>query len=217
MAVLRRVRPWVRGYSRAEVDSYCSRAVAALRHNETATADSLQPGFSAAEIRRVGFAFAWGGWDCGSVDRMLDALEQRAVSLTLLGRDLAGVVHELSRESSAARALVATGVDGARFPRADAGRSGYAPEDVDALVHRLLAQWDSGIDADDVRFAVFATCTGGYDEHAVDDAFDAVIDLALRQAAASAMVLERQAGFGDEVGERRDIQDPSVRAGGADS
>ncbi len=180
MASLRRVRPWERGYVRGQVDSYLAEAVAAL-------ADGVPASFTPGAIRRAGFDFCWGGYDVGTVDRYLDGLEQRSVSVRIAGHEPRLLHAQLHADLEDVRAALAgaDGANGRRFVRVAPVATGYDFDEVDRLADRLLAQLDeqptTPLDPDDIRFAVFRRSRGGYDEDAVDDVLDAVIDVALRQ------------------------------------
>ncbi|GII80502.1 hypothetical protein Sru01_54840 [Sphaerisporangium rufum] len=68
-----------------------------------------------------------------------------------------------------------------RFPRVLAVRTGYDPDQVDALIQRIEATLGRGVQtgepitADEIRGARFATRLGGYNELAVDYALDAFV------------------------------------------
>ncbi|MEU8266191.1 DivIVA domain-containing protein [Sphaerisporangium sp. NPDC049002] len=105
-----------------------------------------------------------------------------------------------------------------RFPRVLGVRTGYDPDQVDALIVRIEATLGRGllegapVTADDIRMARFDTKLGGYNEVAVDYALDAfVVAVETRGAPApespqAAPVMERSGeilgspvagGFGD--------------------
>lgn len=212
MASLRRVRAWERGYVCSQVDGFVARAVDAL------AGDSAIPSaFSPRAIRRAGFDFGWGGYDVAAVDRFLDGLEQRAVTLRIAGRDPRVVRAELQGEIARLRTLLA-GDDGERFARAAPVATGYDVAELDAFAERLLTRLDApagaGIDPDDVRFVLFTRRRGGYDEDAVDDVLDIVIDVALRQL----VVAEAYAPAGPEPdADREPEHNPDAGARGAHS
>ncbi|RVX37759.1 DivIVA domain-containing protein [Nonomuraea polychroma] len=68
-----------------------------------------------------------------------------------------------------------------RFPRVMGMRSGYDPEEVDALIGRIEATLGRGphalepVTADEVRTATFRAKRGGYHETAVDFALEAFV------------------------------------------
>jgi DivIVA domain-containing protein len=75
-----------------------------------------------------------------------------------------------------------------RFPRAGTLRRGYDVDDVDDFVDHALAalQGTETITVEQVRAAAFRPRRGGYQEDAVDDMLDRVVELLLllrRQAA----------------------------------
>ncbi|MEV7965339.1 DivIVA domain-containing protein [Sphaerisporangium sp. NPDC088356] len=101
-----------------------------------------------------------------------------------------------------------------RFPRVLGVRTGYDPDQVDALIVRIEATLGRGllegapVTADEIRMARFATKLGGYNEVAVDYALDAfVVAVETRGATASAFpqpapVMERSGGvLGSPVAE----------------
>jgi DivIVA domain-containing protein len=170
-----------KGYRREQVDGWLNRVETAMR-----LADGV-PTISSAEVRRVGFDLVRRGYDVAAVDAHLDRLEELAVaaeadaevSVGRLADSVAGVrdadrlVHDLQAP------------DGERFAHAPLLTRGYDPRDVDAFVEEVLLPGLTGAaplpDVDQVRSVVFRARRGGYDEGAVDDALDAVVDHLLRR------------------------------------
>lgn len=170
-----------KGYRREQVDGWLNRVETAMR-----LADGI-PTVSSAEVRRVGFDLVRRGYDVGAVDAHLDRLEELAVAAeaegeTSTGR-LAGADGATSDAGRLARDLQAP--DGERFAHAPLLTRGYDPRDVDAFVDEVLLPGLTGAAplpaVDQVRSVVFRGRRGGYDEAAVDDALDAVVDHLLRR------------------------------------
>lgn len=169
-----------RGYAVPQVDAFLARVEAQLADPPPAGSGRV----SAAEIRRAGFELVPGGYAVAEVDAQLDRLEQRVVEAAEGAGD---EEPDLARRRDAVRRLLG-GPPGRCFPRAARLRRGYSRGEVDAFVATLLADLGDtsgrpSLDPSDVRAAVFHPRRGGYDEGAVDDALDEVVDLLLRAAA----------------------------------
>ena len=71
--------------------------------------------------------------------------------------------------------------DGERFARARRGEQGYAPDDVDALCHRLVDYFDHGspLTSEEVRHVTFGAARGrrAYAEGPVDAFLDRAIEV----------------------------------------
>lgn len=183
------------GYKPTQVDAFLEQVEAGL------SAGRLTSRTTAAAIRKAAFDLVLRGYDCASVDAALDGLEVRALAVE------ARVRAEVSGELSA-RAAPASGPPrsapptaeldseaahlrrrlgeptGSRFPHTGRLRRGYSVSGVDALLDRLSGplQATPGIEADAVRRSVFRPQRGGYDEDAVDDYLDRVVDVLMRRA-----------------------------------
>jgi DivIVA domain-containing protein len=173
---------WVRGYDRGQVDRYLAQARLALA--------TRPPTISAGEIRKVGFDLVHRGYEVSAIDAYLDELELEAVRLA--GREVGGT--RLTEDLDELRART-EGPRGRRFPRVGKLRRGYASQSVDEFLGRiaraLVAEPASPGELEEritqVRTVVFPPRRGGYDEDAVDDFLDKVVDgLLLRAAAADA-------------------------------
>ena len=141
---------------------------------------------TAKDVREVAFALVQGGYSWDSVDSALDRLEAAFVA-----RERAEFVARqgqeawMARMAELARSLYPrlTRGDGKRFAAAEAFRSGYAKDDVDALCHRLVAYFDKGapLAAAEVRAATFRARKGhnAYGEAAVDAFFARAVEVLL--------------------------------------
>jgi DivIVA domain-containing protein len=169
----RRVGWLHRGYHCNQVDTFfawCEQALGA----------STLPVLSAADIRRAGFELVRHGYEPAAVDAALDELEDRALAAqgVVGGRrgrlDLGSEVAFLRQELGAPYMQ--------RFRRAHALRRGYDVDEVDDFVDTVseaLAGGAAHLSVEDVRTRVFHPKWGGYDENAVDDALDRVVELLL--------------------------------------
>jgi DivIVA domain-containing protein len=161
-----------KGYSRKQVDAFL--------HEVDAAMAGLLPPVSAAEIRRVGFELARGGYDTVAVDTALDRLEEEVLRREAVAgsrrrrMDPSGEVEFIRAELTAPYMK--------RFPRAGALRRGYDVDDVDEFLDRVVAALEDGgadLAVEEVRSAPFRPRRGGYDEAAVDEALDRVVELLL--------------------------------------
>lgn len=166
-----------KGYATAQVDAFLARVEGALRGDD----EDVDP----AEVRRAGFDLVREGYDVQAVDAYLDQLERWALDLQS-GREDDAPVDLGQRRAALVEQL--SGEDRRRFPRASRVKGGYHAAEVDAFCERVLAALPhpgeepdaEGPSADEVRQVVFHPRFGGYDETAVDDALDAVVDYLLR-------------------------------------
>lgn len=160
-----------KGYHRRQVDAF-------INHVEVSLSGVFPPP-TANEVRQAGFELVHGGYETSAVDAALDAFEERVI--VLQGRaggrrrrvDPAGDVEFLKGELAAPYMK--------RFPRAGLLHRGYHVDEVDEFVDRVLAGLDGGggVTLDQVRTARFRPRRGGYDEDAVDDMLDRVVELLL--------------------------------------
>lgn len=166
-----RVGRFRRGYHPRQVEAFLNQVEVSL--------SGMFPPPTTSEIRQVGFELVRHGYDTQAVDLALDALEEKVHSLQgrSTGRrgrpDPAGEVDFLRNELATPYMR--------RFPRAGALHRGYAVDDVDAFVDRVLASFDatSPLPLDDVRRVQFRPQRGGYLEDAVDDMLDRVVEVLL--------------------------------------
>ncbi|QCU78541.1 DivIVA domain-containing protein [Citricoccus sp. SGAir0253] len=163
------------GYHRRQVDEFMRRARVAYEG---------AGGLRSADIRRITFDAVRGGYAADQVDEVLDRLEdalaqaEREARIRAEGEEAWRARVEGSVEILRGRLERPDGQRFRRPTRADA--TAYAPADVDALCHRLLARLErrDGLGVDDVRLAVFgAAGPEGYEEAQVDAFLDAAIDV----------------------------------------
>ena len=167
-----------KGYDPVQVDRFLARVRAALDGEPGA------PRLTGADVRRVGFPLVRGGYVVAAVDSHLDDVEERVVRA-----DGASPVGSAPARP-ALLAEVLSGARGRRFPRVRWWHGGYSRREVDAFLDGVVAALTggprgSGLDPAAVRQAVFHLRRGGYDETAVDDALDLIVDLLLRRRVAS--------------------------------
>ena len=156
------VRRFGEGYDAAEVDAFLQRAAEAL--------EGAGAGLASDDVHAVLFtSVRRRGYDTSAVDDLLDRLAD-----ALRGRVRA------PRHAGAAL-LTAADLRAVHLPGAPLLATGYAREDVDALLRRAASALASrgaggpGLTADAVRGATLGTTRrGGYDVGAVDDLLDRV-------------------------------------------
>ena len=166
-----------KGYHPRQVDDF-------LNHIEVSLSGVLPPP-TAREIREAGFELVRGGYDTAAVDAALDALEEKVLTLAQRVSARHGRIDSAA-EAQFLRAELAKPYL-ARFPRAGALRRGYDIDDVDTFIDRVLATLDGSgeLTLRNVRTAVFRPRRGGYDEDAVDETLDRLVELVmLREHAA---------------------------------
>lgn len=179
MARLHKVSALRRGYKPRQVDA----ALALLEE----CLSGARP-VAAADVRRLGFDLSRGGYETAGVDRLLDRFEQRIVEMTVSAAPTWHAGDELGREIGLVHEEL-SGPAGDRFSRVSWLRKGYSTASVDALVDRCLGGLGGSLtgvqdpSADDVRLSAFSRRRRGYREGDVDETFDRIIDLLLRQAA----------------------------------
>ena len=164
------------GYARDQVDEFFTRARAAYEGGSGMTAD---------DVRRSAFDLVRGGYRPSAVDAALDRLENAFVQ-----RERTAFMEEHGQEAWMAEvAHRATSLyprlnrpPGLRFAPPRRGR-GYAHEDVDAVLDRLVDYFDSGrpLSAMDLRTVTFASARGAraYAEGPVDAFLDRAVDILL--------------------------------------
>lgn len=168
------------GYHRAEVDEYFSQARVAY--------EQLQPGadLAAFDVRRVNFDLTRRGYSTAAVDAALDRLET-AFATRSKERYVARYGQDAWMRDLADRAQTLyprlRRPAGERFARPRRMRGGYDARQVDRLMDRLVAFFDTGapLTADDIRAAAFKRRSGrgGYDERVVDVYLARAIDILL--------------------------------------
>jgi DivIVA domain-containing protein len=173
---------WRRGYHCRQVDGF-------LADVELSLQGTLPP-LAASDIRRAGFELVRHGYAVAAVDARLDELEERVLVVegTTGGRrgrtDPESDVQFLRDQLDAPHMR--------RFPRSRVWRRGYDLDQVDDFVDRVLAGFEAptsktgavdntapALTVDDVRRAGFKPRRGGYDEPAVDETLDRVVEMLL--------------------------------------
>jgi len=162
-----RVGRWSRGYDPEQVDDFFARARVAYE-------GPLEASLRGDDVRGAAFDLVRGGYAPSSVDGALDRLEGAFVR-----RERAAFVGKRSQQEwMATVAERATTLyprlvrpAGARFAPPEHGH-GYAAEDVDAVLDRLVAYFDAGapLGSGELRTATFRSARGGraYAEGPVD-------------------------------------------------
>ncbi|GAB2698026.1 DivIVA domain-containing protein [Thalassiella azotivora] len=182
MTSFQRTNRLTQGYEPGQVEDFFERARAV--YEGRAKGNGRRPTLSAHDVRVAAFDLVRGGYDVHQVDSALDRLEDalaRRERERLVKRDgEEALMAELTRRARALRGRLKR-PDGERFDRSKGLEPGYAPEDVDALCHRLRSYFDEGepMSADDVRRAVFRTRRGsrGYREAQVDAFLDRAVEI----------------------------------------
>ena len=166
-----------RGYRPEQVDRYFSTAHEIYEAGELEEMDS-------EGVRAVAFDVVHGGYQPEAVDAALDRLEA-----AFLQQRRADVVSRLGREAWMRQvAELATSLyprllrpAGARF--APARGRGYSRDEVDALMDRVAAYFDSGttLSSGQIRSTLFTSARGtrAYDERSVDRYLARVIEVLL--------------------------------------
>jgi DivIVA domain-containing protein len=174
-----RVRRVRRGYHCKQVETFFRQVQLA----EAGGREALAP----ADVRHVGFELVRHGYTPGVVDARLDELEERL----LVAQDSGGGGRRGRQNPTGdlefLRAQLVTPYM-RRFPRTGWLRRGYRLDDVDEFLDQVAGALagDGTVTVDDVRRMAFRPKRGGYDESAVDDTLDRVVEVLI--------VLRRPAG-----------------------
>ena len=177
--MFRTVGPFRSGYDPDQVEDFFQHARRAYE------GDRAEP-LNGSDVRRAAFDIVRGGYVPASVDAALDRLE-RAFSARQRSEFVAAHGQQAWMEHVAALARTLyerlRRPDGKRFTPAHRGEQGYAPQDVDALCHRLVDYFDKGtpLTSDEVRSAVFRRASGhaAYAEGPVDAFFERAVEVLL--------------------------------------
>lgn len=169
------------GYHRAQVDEFFARARAAYERPHMD-----EQALSALDIRRAAFDLKRGGYKTGPVDDALDRLEA-AFATRVREQYVRAHGQEAWMQVLAERAQVLyprlRRPHGERFRHPDRGKKGYSAKEVDALLDRLIAFFDTGapVTAEDLRTAAFSleSRKKAYDERTVDVYLARAIDILL--------------------------------------
>ncbi len=158
------------GYHLVQVDEFFDRARAAY---ERPMLDD--EGLSALDVRRAAFDIKHRGYKTVAVDAALDRLET-AFSTREREQHVRAHGHDAWMNELADRAQVLyprlRRPKGQRFRQPVKSRRGYDAREVDVLIERLIAFFDTGeqLTPEDLRHATFARRgrRGAYDERTVD-------------------------------------------------
>lgn len=158
------------GYDRVQVDEFFARARGAY---ETPHMD--EQALSALDVRRAAFDLKRGGYKTPAVDDALDRLEVafaarvREQYVRAYGQD--AWMQVLSERAQVLYPRLRR-PRGERFRHPDGSKKGYDAGEVDALLDRLIAFFDTGapVTADDLRAVTFRLKRRkkAYDERTVD-------------------------------------------------
>jgi len=168
-----------KGYNRAQVDDFFANARLAYER-PALDADAM----SSFDVRRAAFDLAYRGYKTAAVDAALDRLE---AAFAVRARDefvrTHGQQEWMARLAHSAQVLYPRlrRPLGQRFSQPAKASRGYDAREVDSLLNRLIAFFDSGqtLTPDDVRSAVFRRRgrRGAYDERVVDAYLARVVDI----------------------------------------
>ncbi len=157
------------GYSPDQVNQFFARAREAYEGGIPASQ------FSAQNVQQVAFELKRGGYDTRAVDSALNRLEAAFVQRDKI--DFISVNGESQWHAKVAEDATALyprllRPDGERFSRPPKGEKGYKADQVDALLKRITAYFDSNepLTASNVRLALFDQAKGdsAYREDQVD-------------------------------------------------
>ncbi|WP_291382565.1 DivIVA domain-containing protein [Demequina sp.] len=167
------------GYHLVQVDEFFDRARAAY---ERPMLDD--GGLSALDVRRAAFDITRGGYQTAPVDAALDRLE---IAFATRAREqyVRAHGHDAWMNQLAERAQVLyprlRRPRGQRFRPPVKSREGYDASEVDALMERLIAFFDTGesLTPEDIRHATFTRRgkRGAYDERTVDAFLARAVDI----------------------------------------
>ncbi|WP_061961854.1 DivIVA domain-containing protein [Demequina flava] len=175
-----RVNVFKLGYDREDVEEFFNFARDA--YEDMASDKKLEP----FEVRRASFDLSHGGYDPAAVDAALDRLE---VAFSLRGRETYvkdrgqdAWMRELADRAQTLYPRLRRPV-GERFSHPGAMSHGYAADEVDAILDRLIEFFDKGtpITADEIRALTFKRKRGAhaYQERVVDAYLARAIDILL--------------------------------------
>lgn len=173
------VNPLAKGYHRAQVDQFFEQARAA--YERPALDESTM---SAFDVHRAAFDMTWGGYRTADVDAALDRLESafatraRDQFVRAHGQD-AWMAH-LAQRAQVLYPRLRRPL-GQRFRGPVKARKGYDAREVDVLLNRLIAFFDSGqpLTPAELRSATFRRRgkRAAYDERTVDAYIARAVDI----------------------------------------
>jgi DivIVA domain-containing protein len=158
------------GYHLGQVDEFFDRARAAY---ERPMLDD--GGLTALDVRRAAFDLKRGGYKAAAVDAALDRLEAafatRAKEQYVRAHGQDAWMAQLAQRAQVLYPRLRR-PKGQRFRQPVKSRYGYDAREVDALIERLIAFFDTGasLTPEELRHATFKRRTkrGAYDERTVD-------------------------------------------------
>lgn len=161
-----------KGYSPKQVEALLRLIEATLLANGSGPV-------TAGDIRRAGFELVRGGYEVTVVDAALDAFEEEVLAATA-GAVGPGGSLAATWELETLRRQLRTPA-GVRFPRVPRRRRGHDTIEVDAFLDRIGSLLDAAAEVavGELRAANFRARRGGYDQDAVDDLLDRLIQLIL--------------------------------------
>lgn len=167
------------GYHFGQVDEFFERARAAY---ERPMLD--ESALSAFDVRRAAFDLKRGGYKTAAVDSALDRLEiafaTRAREQFVRAHGQEAWMNELAQRAQVLYPRLRR-PKGQRFRRPVKSRRGYDAREVDTLIDRLIAFFDSGesLTPEDLRHATFKRRSkrGAYDEPTVDAFLARAVDV----------------------------------------
>lgn len=179
-AVFPKAGAFRRGYEPQDVDAFFMRARSAYEGGVPASQ------FSGKQVQNAAFPLKMGGYDTRSVDSALNRLEAAFVQRDKV--DFISVNGEAqwhARVAEQATTLYPRLLrpNGERFSHPPRGTKGYQAAEVDALLERITAYFDSNapLTVGDVRFALFRAAKGtqAYREDQVDAYLGRMVEILL--------------------------------------
>lgn len=168
------------GYHHGQVDAFFERARSAYEQPHS------QPGFSTSDISRAAFDLKRGGYDPFSVDAALDRLEtafaQRAREMFIREHGNDAWMQDLAQRAQVLYPRLRR-PKGRRFRSPHGMRGGYDRKQVDRMLDRITAFFDSGqqLTPEDIRTTMFKRRVkwSAYDERTVDAYLARTVDILL--------------------------------------
>lgn len=165
-----------KGYQRAAVDTFLSRARAAFEEEAS--------GIGSADVRAASFPLVRGGYEIAAVDaalaRVEDAFAQRERQTAVSEAGAAAWVGKARAEAQVILDHLSR-PQGHRFGRTGLLTFGYRIDEVDHVAERIVRYLRVGdaLSAEQVRGAAFRLQRRGYREEQVDALLDATVEVLL--------------------------------------
>ncbi len=166
-----------KGYDKASVDAFLSKARAAFELGDEA--------LTSADVRRAAFPLVRRGYAIASVDaalgRIEDAFAARERESAMSGRGGVRAWVGQTRETAQAVLDRLSRPRGRRFDRVSSLRYGYRIDEVDLVTDKIARylETDESVSVEQVRAVAFRMQRGGYREAQVDAVLDAVVEVML--------------------------------------